>query len=520
VSLVIPRQAPGVTVRRVYVTVTGAVPTYELRAGVTPGWGEDPAGLVACLGAAGVSLTQPCAGNELSAFAAYVAAHPELAALNGVGVWAREAWRCEGAATLPDALTKAAEVLGVLVQPAEQPGTLPSACSDVAGARWRSTLVVTVVGAVDPNEKLGPTGTLSARQLLPYSIRFENLPTSTASAQIVRVVDELDLSVLDVSSLSLETLTIGGRTILPPPGLKQFATEVDLRPEMPLIVWIRASLDHLTGVLSWQFQSVDPSTGQPLSPSSILGFLPPNLQPPQGEGSVLFTVRTRADVAPGTEVRNRALLAFDAETPFFTSYWLNTLDNAAPASHVLPLPATQDSADFTVTWQATGAPPDLRDFTVYVSDDNAPYEVWRQSTTSTSANFTAQLGHQYRFYSTARDMNGNIESAPNSPDATTWATLDVEEGGPPLQLSLEGARPNPSPGTPQIWFTLPGEGPASLELLDVAGRRVANAQVGERGPGRHVQTLGEHVRPGIYWVRLSRLGERRVARVVVIRPAE
>ncbi len=509
-SLLIPRVSPGLLVRRVYLTVPTVNTMFELRVGLTPPWGDDPAGLATCLADAGVTVSMPCLGTQLGAITSYAAAHPELAAVNGVGVWAKEAWQCEGASTLAAALAKAEQVLDVLVGPTEQPGTLPTSCADVARDRWRDALVVNVVGAIDPNDKLGPRGIISAGQALPYEIRFENLATASVPAQRVSVVDMLDLTTLDPSTVSLEAIVFDSWQLFPPLGRTQWATVVVLRPD--LHVGVGAELDEFTGVLRWNFISIDPATGQPLSPLSLDGFLPPG-----GQGSVLFTVEPRADILPGAEIRNRASIVFDANPDLLTEFWLNTMDAVPPASQVLPLAATQDSVSFTVRWEASGSPLDLRDYTVYVSDEAGPYQVWKLDTQGTAGKFTTQPGHQYAFYSVARDVSGNIETAPPAPDAQTLALADAPVDGP-LRLALEGARPNPARGVVRAWFTLPAAGAASLELIDVSGRRVARQDVSALGPGRHFVTLdGSRVLgAGLYWLRLARGHEVRTARLVLI----
>jgi hypothetical protein len=68
-------------------------------------------------------------------------------------------------------------------------------------------------------------------------------------------------------------------------------------------------------------------------------------------------------------------------------------------------------------------------------------------------------------------------------------------------------------------FTLPSEAPATLELLDVAGRRVSALAVGSLGSGRHALRLeeGPRLAPGVYWLRLTQGGQARMARGVVVR---
>jgi hypothetical protein len=74
-------------------------------------------------------------------------------------------------------------------------------------------------------------------------------------------------------------------------------------------------------------------------------------------------------------------------------------------------------------------------------------------------------------------------------------------------------------GELQVWFTLPDAKPATLELLDVSGRRVLAREVGALGAGRHTVRLdpGARVAPGLYWMRLRQGARTLLARGVVIR---
>src|SRR5207249_3733346 len=68
--------------------------------------------------------------------------------------------------------------------------------------------------------------------------------------------------------------------------------------------------------------------------------------------------------------------------------------------------------------------------------------------------------------------------------AETW--IDVPTGA---TLSLQGLRPNPAQGALSVAFSLPSAAPATLELLDLGGRRMATRDVGSLGPGRQVLRL-------------------------------
>ena len=58
---------------------------------------------------------------------------------------------------------------------------------------------------------------------------------------------------------------------------------------------------------------------------------------------MLYTVRRKADLATGTEIRNRASIMFDTNDPIETPEWLNTIDDSKPTSRVLPLAPRQRS---------------------------------------------------------------------------------------------------------------------------------------------------------------------------------
>jgi hypothetical protein len=98
-------------------------------------------------------------------------------------------------------------------------------------------------------------------------------------------------------------------------------------------------------------------------------------------------------------------------------------------------------------------------------------------------------------------------------------TVDVTPAAETPGLSLAGTWPNPvSAGAPAVRFSLPDAAPASLELVNVAGRVVARREVGELGAGAHVVGLeaASRLSPGLYFLRLTRGAEARVARTVVL----
>jgi hypothetical protein len=84
-------------------------------------------------------------------------------------------------------------------------------------------------------------------------------------------------------------------------------------------------------------------------------------------------------------------------------------------------------------------------------------------------------------------------------------------------FALEGARPNPAPGTVSVSFTLPDTHPAQLDLLDVTGRRVAGMSVGGAPGTRTVDvTQGRRLKAGMYMIRLTHADQTLTKRVAVI----
>lgn len=303
-----------------------------------------------------------------------------------------------------------------------------------------STTTVEAVNSLDPNDKFGSQGEgdlqyHSGNEPLRYAIYFENFETATAPAQEVVVTDQLDSQNLDLTTLNLGPITFGDRQIVPPPGLAAFGTVVDLRPDMDLLVKIEVNLDPSTAVLTWRLTSVDPATGE-LPDDPFAGFLPPNVVPPEGDGSLLFTVMPKDGLPTGTKIENRASIVFDTNPAIDTPAWSNLLDNTNPQSQVLPLAPTQSSAGFKVEWDGTDQGAGIQDYSVFVSKDGGPFVTFLKNTSVTSAEFTGQGGSSYSFYSIARDLVGNVESDLGVGDTGTMIVLDSDGDGMPDNFEI------------------------------------------------------------------------------------
>src|SRR3972149_2258466 len=293
---------------------------------------------------------------------------------------------------------------------------------------------VCAVTSIDPNDKAGPAGFdlegtpydqlmryIASDHSTTYMVFFENLETATAAAQEVLITDQLDTN-LDWTTFSFGTMQVGEKIISVPDDIKNFQTTIDLRPDINALVDIDCKLTLAPGVFECLFRGKDPDT------SELADFLPPNTDvvDPKGRGWISYSVMRKPGLPTGTVIKNKATIDFEVDIPpdpMDTPEVFNTIDSGIPTSSVSPLSATQTTPIFTVSWggndDAEGS--GIKNYDIYASDNGGPYTLWL-TTQDTSATFTGVNGHQYSFYSRARDNVGNIEDAPANPDATTTIT--------------------------------------------------------------------------------------------------
>jgi hypothetical protein len=293
----------------------------------------------------------------------------------------------------------------------------------------RKTWHVNIVSSWDPNQKLGPRGVSEARYVgadraLEYLVSFENSETASARAREINITDQLDITTLDLPTFSLGPIHFGSHDVTPPPGLSSYTAIVDLRPETDLLVDVDAHLDMTTGLARWRLTSIDPTTGGPPD-DPLVGFLPPNKNPPEGSGGVLFTVMQKKTVVTETALENRAAIVFDANEPIVTQTWVNAVDRDAPVSKVDPLPGKFFVPRFVVRWSGTDVGAGVQMFDVFVSDNGGGFFPWLTRTAETQATFEGKNNHSYRFYSIAHDLVGNTEPVKSVGDTTTTIRIDT-----------------------------------------------------------------------------------------------
>lgn len=203
--------------------------------------------------------------------------------------------------------------------------------------------ISSIVRSWDPNEMVGPAGVgdknyIAETRTIDYRIMFENKKEATAPAYRIRISDELDENVFDVSTVRFGNTSHDGE------GYNWKMTREGNR-------------------LSWDIEGIE---------------LPPNVNAPEGEGYVNFSVDLKPGLKSGTQLKNKAAIIFDYNETIWTNEYVNTLDLAAPESSI-----TEHSvgADNTVTIRCTGSDEEsgISHYLFYGSANGGKYQYMGQN---------------------------------------------------------------------------------------------------------------------------------------------
>ena len=115
---------------------------------------------------------------------------------------------------------------------------------------------------------------------------------------------------LDFTTFDFEGFGFGDQTYSVVGTQSFFETRIDLRDTHGVFLDVAGNLDVNTGLLTFTFTSLDPTTFDlPLDP--IVGFLPPNKTAPEGEGFIRYRVKHDPGLISGTRIDARASIVFD-----------------------------------------------------------------------------------------------------------------------------------------------------------------------------------------------------------------
>jgi hypothetical protein len=104
-------------------------------------------------------------------------------------------------------------------------------------------------------------------------------------------------------------------------------------------------------------------------------------------------------------------------------------------------------------------------------------------------------------------------------DAAMTGVASAQADSPNPGLALASAWPSPFSGRFTVDFALPDANGATLELIDVAGRRIWSGEVGHLGRGPHQMPIhpSSPIRPGVYLIKLSHGQSVLTKKVVSVR---
>ncbi len=360
---------------------------------------------------------------------------------------------------------------------------------------------VAAVSSFDPNSISGPHGYgidnyTSKKTPHSYTVFFENKPSATAPAHEVVVIDTLDKTKYDLSSFMFGSVDIGDTTIPITPTSAPLSLLVDLRPKRDAIVRIQASLDKTTGIVRWAFETLDPASMQP-SEEPTGGFLPPNITPPQGEGSVSYLVNVSPYVSHKAIISNRAEIVFDANSPLKTNVYVTVIDDRAPQSKVSKVIVTNDST-LVLSLESSDDASGVLDAVVYMSLNDSTYQPTTSSTAGNMAKYSfyeSGKGNKYEFYSIARDSVGNTEGSKNNAEVT-----DVrDEESETYNSTIDKIIPNPWSHQTVMKFSVVRREYITLALYDQLGKLIKILTEGVYDSGSYEIRLNDEYLPvGVY----------------------
>lgn len=275
---------------------------------------------------------------------------------------------------------------------------------------------VNVVNSFDPNDKLGPKGPgvtnfVGIDQYFYYTVRFENVDSATAAAQIVWVTDTLKDSIFDFSSFELESFQLGDTTFFIPPKRTSWTQNISLANLPGAYLRVNTWFDDSSGVVNWSFVTIDSATRE-LVTNPFAGFLPPNVNPPEGEGSVSFSIQQRDSLNHGTVFDNKASIIFDSNPEIITNQWENTLDTISPVTSMTALPSILYDPEVTVTWNSTDQGAGLAYYNLYMSTNGGQFELVAPYILDTAYLFQAEADSSYAFFCEGVDSVRNREIKP------------------------------------------------------------------------------------------------------------
>ena len=231
-----------------------------------------------------------------------------------------------------------------------------------------------IVASWDPNEMVGPQGIgeehfIGPNQTMEYRILFENKAEAGDAAYRVRVSDILDENIFDLSTVKFGETSHDG-------------------------VGYNWKMKREGNKLSWDIEGIE---------------LPPNVNAPEGEGYVTFTVDLKPGLADGTAIKNKAEIIFDKNFPIETNEFVNTLDLTAPITTMSEAGYDVNLDGICIKCESVDAGSGVKTYQLFASKDGADYTYEGQFPGIALYPVAQADGATYSFYILATDAVGNAE---------------------------------------------------------------------------------------------------------------
>ena len=380
------------------------------------------------------------------------------------------------------------------------------------------TITICHFNSSDPNAKYGPQGITADNYVnrnnpVSYTITFENADTATAPAAEVHITDRLDTSKLDLSTFHFTHFGFGDTLFFAPEEYSsEWVQDIDLRSTRGIWLRINGKLDTQTGMLDWKFTSYDTTTFDvPLNPN--VGFLPPNVTSPEGEGFIAYAVSPKTSVQQGDIISaDSATIIFDNNPPVPTNDWVNTVDTIKPTSVVQPLAANQTDTTFVININGNDAHAGVMDYIIYASINDSAFKPVAIGLPYDSMHFTGVNGWQYEFFSQARDYVMNIEDTLHVPDAVTVVVVGIEEENSGYSFDVY---PNPSSLSVNLFISTKSQKDFSVTLYNMQGAKQKQWKV---NANRSEKLSLENLPAGMYYLKAtSDEREILIKKIIVIK---
>ena len=233
-----------------------------------------------------------------------------------------------------------------------------------------------IVASWDPNEKIGNKGygvnnIIAKPQRMNYVILFENKKEATAPAYKVYIEDTLS-ELFDLSTVEFGETSHAGNNYY----------------------WKK---EQDGNKLKWTIEGIE---------------LPPNVNAPEGEGYVSFSVELKPGISSGIPITNKATIVFDKNAPITTNTWTNIIDMLPPTTSMNQVGYIQGESEVTLSCTSQDNPngSGINRYLFYVSENDAPFVAFEESNTnSIKYPISKEKEINYRFYAVATDNAGNTE---------------------------------------------------------------------------------------------------------------